>query len=256
VAAIVHDAGDSFEPELLDAVSDMVAVALMNQHLVDDVEAAGREVRSSRARLASTADRERRRIERDLHDGAQQRLVALRIELELLEDLIRRDPADATERVRALTAAAQEALDDIRSLAHGICPPLLTDHGLVEALRAAARGRILVDVHTRSIRRYAPEIESAVYFCALEALQNAQKHGSPQRVVIDLDGGGPAELRFVVYDDGNGAPAGALEGGAGIRNMRDRIAAVGGELTISSAPGVGTAVRGTVPLPSRRRAQG
>jgi signal transduction histidine kinase len=250
-AALICDRELAERPELLDASASLAGVALDNLRLAADAEAAARETRRSRARIAAAADRERRRIERDLHDGAQQRLVALRIELGLVENLVRDDPDRCVARLRELEGGVGEALDELRSLAHGVCPPLLSDRGLVEALRAvAAQSPLPVMLDTQHVDRYAPEIESAVYFCILEALQNAAKHASTaKRVVVRLDGDVQGELRFSVRDDGAGAPGGELAGGAGVTNMHDRVAAIGGSLRVSTHPGIGTEVRGRVPRP-------
>jgi signal transduction histidine kinase len=249
VAAVVQDDALKADPELVGAGIAMAGVVLENQRLAAEAEVAMREVRHSRARIAASADQERRRIERDLHDGAQQRLVALRIELELAEETVRRDPEEGIGRLHRLEHDVDEALEDLRSLAHGVYPPLLADRGLAEALRAAAmRSPIHVEVDVREVGRYPPEVEGAVYFCVLEALQNALKHATgARRVVVRLDGGTNAELRFSVRDDGAGAPGGAIDPGAGLTNMRDRLAAVGGALQITSAPGMGTTLRGRVP---------
>jgi signal transduction histidine kinase len=250
VAAVVHDEALRASPRLLDAGLSIAGVVLDNQRLAADADTATRELRLSRARIAASAERERRRIERDLHDGAQQRLVALRIELELTEELVRRDPRQGIGRLRELGGEVDEALEELRSLAHGVYPPLLADRGLAEALKpAGARSPIQVDVEARGVGRYAPELESAVYFCVLEALQNVHKHAGARRALVRLDGGHRTELRFSVRDDGVGAGPGAIRAGAGITNMRDRLAAVGGEVSIASSRGVGTTVRGRVPTP-------
>jgi signal transduction histidine kinase len=252
VAALVHDAALNDQTELLGAGVAIAAVALDINRLQARAELATRQVEESRARVAATAERERRRFERDLHDGAQQRLVAARIELELAETLVLRDPVRGAARLHEIEGELDEALEEIRSLAHGMYPPLLTDRGLAEALRAAIRGAALpVELRTYEIGRYAPEVESAVYFCVREALQNVHKHATgARRVVISVDDGVPGELRFDVKDNGAGAPGGALRPGAGIANMHDRVAAVGGGLSIRSTPGVGTVVAGRVPVPA------
>jgi signal transduction histidine kinase len=247
--AIVYGANAGLNPQLLDAASGLAAVAIANQRLQVDAESALRDARQSRERMVSTADRERRRLERDLHDGAQQRLVALRIELGLLEETVTTDPEHAVERIRELQEAADEALEELRALGHGILPPLLADRGLREALRAtAARCTLPVDLRTRDLTRYPPEIESTVYFCVLEALQNAEKHAlGAQHIVVELDGSGPREIRFLIYDDGQGASEEAFADGAGMTNMRDRLGALGGEVRIASSRGIGTSVRAWVP---------
>src|SRR4051794_10809357 len=249
LAAVVHDRALDAHPELLDAGVAIAGVALDNQRLAVEAEAAAREVRHSRARIAAGAERERRRIERDLHDGAQQRLVALRIELQLAEDLVRLDPEKGAARLQELQSAVEEALEDLRHLAHGVYPPLLADRGLTEALESvAARSVVRVELETRHVGRYPAEVESAVYFCVLEALQNTLKHaGGARRVVVSLDGGVLGRLRFTVRDDGGGAPGGVIRPGAGITNMRDRLAAFGGDVEVTSTPNVGTTVRAGVP---------
>jgi signal transduction histidine kinase len=248
VAAIVHDAGLRARPELVEAGVSMAAVVLDNQRLAAEAEASLRELRRSRARLAASAERERRRIERDLHDGAQQRLVALRIELELAEELVRQDPERAAARLQELEHDVDEALEELRALAHGVYPPLLADRGLTEALAVAgARSTIPVDLETHDVGRYPPEVESAVYFCVLEALQNAHKHArSARRIVVRFEGQTRGELRFSIRDDGPGTAD--LRAGAGITNMQDRLAAFGGEVSVTSTPGVGTVVRARVPV--------
>jgi signal transduction histidine kinase len=247
VAAIVHDEGLERRPELVEAGASMAAVVLDNQRLAAQAEVSIRELRRSRARIASSAERERRRIERDLHDGAQQRLVALRIELELAEDLVRQDPQSGAARLHELEYELDEALEALRSLAHGVYPPLLADRGLSDALRSVAMGSTIhVDLDAARLGRYAPEVESAVYFCVLEALQNVLKHATgARRVRVRVAAGPLGQLHFSVRDDGAGMAD--LRPGTGITNMQDRLAAFGGEVTVTSTPGVGTDVRGRVP---------
>jgi len=194
-----------------------------------------RELEESRMRIARAADLERSKIERDLHDGAQQRLIGLRIKLSIAEELD--DPRPA---LREIGAEVERALDELRQLAHGVYPSLLSDRGLGDALRAlAAELPLPVHLAVADVERKAPEVETAVYFVCLEAAQNALKHGAAE-LWITLTAQG-----FEVRDDGPGfVPAGPFNGG--LRNMRDRIEAVGGQLAIDSAPGRGTTVRGTV----------
>jgi signal transduction histidine kinase len=248
-AAIVYDEGLGARPRLVEAGVAMAAVVLDNQRLAAEAAASLREVRGSRARIAASAERERRRIERDLHDGAQQRLVALRIELELAEELVLRDADRGAARLRELEHEVDEALEELRSLAHGVYPPLLADRGLADALRAvAARSTIAIELEALAVARYPAEVEGAVYFTVLEALQNVAKHAvGARRAVVCLDGGWRAELRFSVQDDGAGAPGGNVWAGGGVTNMRDRLGAIGGAMEITSTPGVGTVVRGRVP---------
>jgi len=249
VAAIVHDEALCAYPALLHAGLEMAGVVLQNQRLEAETAVALREVTASRARIAAGAARERRRIERDLHDGAQQRLVALRIELELVEELVRRDPEAGVRRLQTLEGEVEEALDELRALAHGVYPPLLADHGLVHALRSVTeRFAIPARVRAEGVGRYAPELEGAVYFCVLEALQNVLKHARGAHAVsVELDARAPGRLRLRVRDDGPGFAASAASEGAGVTNMRDRLVALGGELAVRSAPRAGTCVEGWVP---------
>ena len=247
VAGVVHDDALSEQEDFIRAVGSYALVALENRRLTAKVESSLREVRKSRARLLVAADEERRRLERDLHDGAQQRLVALRIQLELVEDLLQQDPDRARAKLHALGEDVGTTLEEIRELAHGVYPSLLADRGLAEALRAVAQK---VPISTRlsaaEVGRHSSEIESAVYFCCLEAIQNASKHAADaSHVEVTLTNNGV--LRFEVRDDGCGFDRDAAES-AGITNMRDRLAAVGGDLEITSVAGQGTAVVGTVPI--------
>jgi signal transduction histidine kinase len=247
VAGIVHDAALSGQREFIQAVSSYALVALENRRLTAKVQSSLREVRKSRSRILASADRERRRLERDLHDGAQQRLVALRIQLELAEELVAQDPERGIAKLHALGEDVGETLDQIRELAHGVYPSLLADRGLAEALRGVSRQvPFEARLSAAAIGRYPAEIESAVYFCCLEAVQNVTKHAADATLVeISLSDGDA--LRFEVRDDGVGFNGHVAEG-AGVTNMRDRLAAVGGELVIRSAPGEGTVVTGTVPI--------
>jgi len=248
IAVLVHDEGLRARPDLVEAGIALAGMVLDNQRLAAEAELSMRELRRSRARIASSAGEERRRLERDLHDGAQQRLVALRIELELAEELVRQNPPAGAARLHELEHELDEALDDLRSLAHGVYPSLLADHGLVDALRSvAARSRLPIVLVAEDIERYEVAVESAVYFCVLEALQNVLKHArTARRIVVKLDGGAGDELTFSVRDDGLGTPD--LRPGAGITNMRDRLAAVDGFVEVTSTQGVGTLVRGKVPV--------
>ncbi len=206
---------------------------------------ANQALRESRRRLVMVADEERRRIERDLHDGAQQHLVAVALRLRLLATA----HPEVTEDVTTLAADLGEAIDGLRELAHGIYPPLLERRGLADAVAAAARRSALdAEVIAHGLGRYPPAIESAVYFCCLEALQNSAKHaGGAARVQVTIaatDDG----LSFEVRDDGPGfVDATAARAGHGLRNMADRLAAVGAELRFDTPPQGGLAVRAVVP---------
>jgi signal transduction histidine kinase len=247
--ALIHDVALLDDRELLDGAGGVVLAGWRHERLTADLGRALSDLEDSRRRIAEAADVERARIERDLHDGAQQRLVALRIRLGLAEDLLATDPAAGVRELHELGFEADRALDELRSLAHGVYPPLLTDRGLPDALRAvAAEAPMRVDVVTTAVTRHPIEIESAVYFTCVEALQNAVKHAADATGVrIRMRQAGKT-LRFEVRDDGPGFTIDE-HGGRGLRNMHDRIEAIGGDLVIAPKPGVGTSISGSVPLP-------
>jgi signal transduction histidine kinase len=229
VAALIHDPALSEQRPFIEAVGAYAVVWDDNRRLAARVESSLVELRKSRARILAAADDERRRIERDLHDGGQQRLVALRIRLRLGDDV------DA-------------ALEELRSLAAGVYPSLLAARGLHEAIRTAAlQSPLETTVEVDGSDRYPDEVETAAYFCCIEALQNAAKHAAgASGVAVALSCNG--DLRFEVRDDGDGFDVDEVASGDGLLNMRDRLASVGGELEIRSAPGTGTTVIGTIPL--------
>ena len=248
VAAVVHDAALSEQRPFVEAVGAYAFVWDDNRRLAARVEKSLTEVRESRARILAAADDERRRIERDLHDGGQQRLVALRIRLELAEELMAQDPERAKAMLHRLGGEIDTALEELRSLAAGVYPSVLAARGLPDALRTAAlKSPIPISVEVEGSDRYPNEVETAAYFCCIEALQNVVKHApDASAVTIALSRNG--DLRFEVRDDGPGFPPEEAETGAGLENMRDRMAAVGGRLDIRSSPGAGTAVIGTIPV--------
>jgi signal transduction histidine kinase len=247
LAAIVHDEALHDQPDHVEAAATFAIMALENERLGAQVESSLRELQESRARILACADAERRRIERDLHDGAQQRLVGLRIKLELVEELLPSDPARGRELLHELGDETVEALEEVRSLAQGVYPALLARRGLADALREASlRSPIPTSLEHSGVGRYREAVESAVYFCCLEGLQNAAKHASgATRIKVALVDDGV--LRFEVRDDGAGFDP-ATSSGAGLTNMRDRLAAVGGDLTVLSEDGEGTRVMGRVPV--------
>jgi signal transduction histidine kinase len=215
----------------------------------ESLAAAVDELRASRARVVAATDEERRRIARDLHDGAQQRLAALGLNLSVVRELLKRSPDDAAEALARLRGSVTEAQADLRALVHGIYPPALTEHGLVEALGSTASyGPNVVRLVAGDVGRHPPDVEAAVYFCCLEALQNAAKHaGAEATVQVTIALGEPGWLRFEVEDDGRGFDPATARGGGGFVSMRDRVGALGGEIEVTSRPGHGTAVRGRVP---------
>jgi signal transduction histidine kinase len=249
VAAVFHDPALREERAFIDAAASYLVMTLDNQRLTAQTASLLRQVTDSRARIQATADDERRRIERDLHDGAQQRLVALRIKLELAAEQIDtgRRNGDAV-LLRGLGGDVEKALDEIRSLARGIYPAPLADRGLVEALRSAAlQSALPVTVMAAGVGRYAREVETAAYFCCLEALQNAAKHArGATAAVVDISDNGA--LHFEVRDDGAGYDPHRVTEGVGLTSMRDRVAAVGGTLAVESSPGRGTRVSADIPL--------
>ncbi len=249
IAALVHDPALADTPVMTEVAHGFAQMALQNQRLETELRSSMRELQASRSRIMSAADQERRRIERDLHDGAQQRLLALTIQLELAGDLVESDPSKGAARLRELVQDANAAMAEIRSLAHGLYPSLLVERGLVEALsEAAAASPLPTTLSTRGLGRYPPEIEGAVYFCCLEALQNAAKHAEGASSATITVWQEEEAVHFELLDDGAGLPEGYAGHGAGLTNMRDRLGAMGGTLAIESNFGSGTRVMGAVPV--------
>jgi signal transduction histidine kinase len=237
---LARQAGLAFHNSQLDSALQTTLDALRKQ---------ADELRESRARIVASGDAERRRVERDLHDGAQQHLVALAINLRLTRDIVADDPVGAGEMLGQLAEDVQLTIRELRELAHGIYPPLLADNGLGDALRAAAsRSPLKVRVTVaEEVARYPAEVEAAIYFSCLEALQNAAKHAPDATVDLRLwtaSGG----LLFSVTDDGPGFDPAAAQGGHGFVNMADRLGAIGGTVRWDSRPGHGATISGTVPL--------
>jgi signal transduction histidine kinase len=231
------------EQKLVNDLAAQAGLILRNSRLIEDL-------RASRQRLVAAQDEERRRLERNLHDGAQQQLVALAVQARMAESLAGTDPDRERELLRQVQQGVQDALEDVRDLARGIYPPLLADQGLPAALEAQARKVSMpVSVETDRIGRYPQEFEATVYFCVLEALQNASKYAGASEVSVRVwrDHG---DLVFAVVDDGRGFDRGTTTLGTGMRNMADRLAAVGGSLEVWSQPGGGTTVSGRIPIPS------
>lgn len=241
VSMPANDPMDPTKERLARDLASQAGLVLRNVRLIE-------ELRASRQRLVAAQDEERRKLERNLHDGAQQQLVALQVQLRLVEQLVPRDADKALGLVRGVKDAARAALEDLRDLARGIYPPLLADQGLIAALTAQAnRSPVPVTVLGEGVGRYPRDVESAVYFCTLEALNNVAKYADATAVTVrvsDDDG----VVRFRIDDDGRGFDPRLARHGTGIQGMIDRLDAVGGSLEISSEPGHGTSVEGVVPI--------
>ena len=234
-------------PEPLHAAGMVVRLALENAELSAALRESRRELVDARARIILASDQARRMLERDLHDGAQQRLTAIQIKLEMAQESALDE--DLVRQLESVSADVELAVDELRALARGIYPAVLRDHGLADAVRSLTiRAPIPTGVTDEGIGRCSAPVEAAVYFCTSEAVQNAVKHAGPDaRVTVVLRRGQSGDIQFWVTDDGVGMAMPIRPGGIGLISMRDRIAAVGGELDITSSPGRGTTVRGTVP---------
>jgi signal transduction histidine kinase len=231
------------EEKLVADLAGQAGLVLANSRLIEDL-------RASRQRLVAAQDAERRRLERNLHDGAQQQLVAMAVRLRLARTTASKDLAEADRMLEQLEGDVSDALENLRELARGVYPPLLADRGLAAAIEAQAR-RSPVPVHVEAdgIGRYPQELETALYFCTLEALQNAAKYAEANEVAVRLaeDHG---ELVLSIRDDGRGFDRAETPLGAGLQNMADRLAALGGTLTVRSRPGAGTTIEGRAPAGS------
>jgi signal transduction histidine kinase len=244
-ALSVHKAaGDpltSTDEKLLADVASQAGLVLRNARLID-------ELRASRQRIVAAQDAAARRLERNIHDGAQQQLVALAVRLRLTDRLIDSNPSQAHASMAELQAQTSDAVENLRDLARGIYPPLLADQGLAVALQAQTRKSALpVELETDAVSRYRPETEAAVYFSVLEGLQNVAKYAAASHATIRLAQSN-GTLTFEVADDGRGFDASATTYGTGLQGMADRLAALDGTLEVTSTPGAGTSIRGTVPV--------
>jgi signal transduction histidine kinase len=245
--ALAMPPNESLVPTQAKLVADVAAQAglvLRNAALIEDLKA-------SRQRLVAAQDEERRRIERNIHDGAQQQLVALAVKLKLADTLVGKDEDRAHTMLADLQVETNNALEDLRDLARGIYPPLLADKGLAAALESQGRKSVVsVSVEADGIGRYPQEAEAAVYFSCLEALQNVAKYAEATRATVRLAQRN-GSLTFEIADDGIGFDPAAAERGSGLQGIADRLAALGGELDIRSAPGSGTTVAGRLPVALR-----
>jgi signal transduction histidine kinase len=230
------------DPELVNAVGGTALLTLENRRLEQDLLDSVGALRASQRRLVAAASSERRKIERDLHDGVQQKLVALRIHLELVLELAEGENGLARSLSR-LGAEFDEALDELRSVAHGIYPPLLAEAGLEAALHdAIRRSTVPLTAKIEDVGRLSEECEAAIYYCCLEALQNVAKHAGDDASASLQLWQDRSVVRFRVSDDGDGFVESSTARGAGLTNMADRIGAVGGTLAVRSQPGRGTTV--------------
>jgi signal transduction histidine kinase len=239
LAMASNDPMDASKERLAQGVASQAGLALRNVRLVEDL-------RASRRRIVAAQDERAKTLERNIHDGAQQQLVALAVKLRLAEQLAERDPAAVAAMLRDLQVDATTTLEDLRDLARGIYPPLLADKGLPAALEAQARKAMIpVELVPDGVGRYAPDVESGVYFCVLEALNNVAKYADASSAVIALSQT-DAELVFEVRDDGQGFDPAQTPRGTGLQGMADRLDAIGGELVIETSIGAGTSVRGRI----------
>jgi signal transduction histidine kinase len=250
VAAIAHDAALLDDPELVKAVGAAAALALENERLDAELRAKVDELRGSRMRIIEATLAERRRLERDLHDGAQQRLVSLALQLRLVEDHVKDDPA-ARQLLRTAGGELSAALGELRELARGIHPAVLSDRGLDAALEAlASRAPLQVDLDARVGERLPEPVELAAYFTVAEALTNVAKYARASRASVRAvrDDG---QLVVAVADDGVGGADSSK--GSGLRGLADRVSALDGTLELRSDDGGGTLIRATIPVPAAPR---
>jgi signal transduction histidine kinase len=227
--------------KLVEDLAAQAGLILRNVRLIE-------ELRESRQRIVAAQDQERRRLERDIHDGAQQQLVALAVRLNLAKSMAAKEAPKVADLLEAIKGETQDALENLRDLARGIYPPLLADKGLAAALESQARKvPVPVTVDQNGIERYSQEAEAAAYFCVLEALQNAAKYAEASHATVRL-GHEDGNLLFTVADDGRGFDTATTPRGAGLQNMADRLEALGGTVEVASIPGQGTTVNGRIPV--------
>jgi signal transduction histidine kinase len=232
-------------------VGDLAAQAglvLRNARLGADLRARLADLQAAQKRLVTAQDGERRRIERNIHDGAQQQLMALTLKAKLARQFTHEHPAKAGDILGQIEEETTRALEDLRDLARGIYPPLLADQGLLAALRAQARKvPVPTTVQGDGIGRFGQDVEAAVYFSCLEALQNVAKYARASNVTVRLSNG-DGTLTFRIEDDGVGFDTRVSSGGTGLQGMADRLGALRGTLEVRSAPSAGTTIVGMVPV--------
>ena len=248
-AFVEHSANDSaLNLQLYITFAALATLSLAA--VVSERRQAAIEVASSRARIVAAGAHERRRLEAELHESAQNRLIALLMRLGLARDTAEKSSPDLVPALDAMIADAKAATEELRRIAHGILPPMLSSEGLTTALRSesahsAIRVRVVGDVG-----RSGQDLELAVYLCCLEAIQNAARHAGPSASVTVTLRRNAGDLLFVVTDTGRGFDVKTAESGAGLTNVRDRIESLGGRVDVVSSPGRGTTVTGAVPWPS------
>jgi signal transduction histidine kinase len=246
VAALVHDSALSENPALLDAVSSAAGLALENERLLAESRARLDEVRDSRARIVEASVAERRRLERNLHDGAQQRLVTLSLRLRMAQETLRDDPDAAEEMLEGVGEDLMQALNELRELARGLHPAVLSDRGLAPALQSLVnRSPFPVALGGVPDVRLPEPVEAALYYVVAESLTNAAKHAGATAGRVELSTT-PGTVVVEIGDDGSGGAS--LHGGTGLVGLRDRVEALGGGLQVESAPGRGTVIRAELPL--------
>jgi signal transduction histidine kinase len=244
VAAPPNDPMTPQKEKLVRDLASQAGLAIRNVRLVEELKASHR-------RLVAAQDLERRRIERNIHDGAQQQLVALTVKMRLAQSLASKDAGKTAAMLEQMQGETQTALEDLRDLARGIYPPLLADKGLEAALEAQLRkAAIAAELHADGLGRYPMEVESAAYFSVLEALQNIAKYADARHVTVRLHDAG-RELTFEVTDDGRGFDPAVTGRGTGLQGIADRLSALDGRLDVRSAPGEGTTITGRVPVAAR-----
>jgi signal transduction histidine kinase len=250
VAAVIYDPEIADYERYVHAAGTAAVIRLEQAQLEAELKASTADLAASRVRLIETAAAERQRLERDLHDGVQQHLIGLRLKLALATQAIREDPPHGERLLASAGTELDDLLHEVRLLARGIYPALLSQCGLGEALRAATRSSpVPVEVQGPRLGRYREEVEVAVYFCCLEGLQNVAKHAGENAGATLTLRPEERELCFEIRDTGVGFDPRHDQTGRGLINMRDRIEAVGGTLSVTSRPGRGTTVRGCVPTP-------
>ena len=245
LAVLVYDEALAEEPERVSGVSAAVRLAMENERLQAEVRAQLEEVRASRARILHAGDTERRRIERNLHDGAQQRLLTLALALRMAESRAEGLDPELEETLRGAGKEVREALEDLRALAGGLHPMVLTRGGLSAAIRTLAeRAPVPVEIQGAPDERFHEDVEAAAYFVISEALVNAGKHAGASRVRVRVHRDAEV-LRVEVADDGTGGADPAK--GSGLTGLADRVAALGGTLSVRGGSGGGTVVRAELP---------